>query len=96
MDKLQKLEMVLDTFMECARECDRTEGLSIVHFSTIPGNGNEKNSGLVCGTPHDIIMTLLKAMSRDQRIRNIVITAASAYKVFDKVMGDSIRDAKAE
>lgn len=94
MDNLEKLEMVIDTFQECAKNCDRTEGLSIIHFSCIPAGNAEKNHGIVAGTPGDLIVTLLKAMAKNDIIRRIVMTAAASYQTFDKVVGKEIRDSK--
>ena len=94
MDNLEKLEMVIETFQECARECEGKEGLSIIHFSCIPADKSDKNHGVVCGTPANLIVTVLKAMAKNDTIKRIIMTAAASYTMFDKIAGDQVRNSK--
>ena len=93
-ENLRNFDMVLDTMQECARKCGEVEGLSLIHFSCIPDNGTERNHGLVIGTPENLIITILKAMAKNDLVRRIVMTAAGSYSMFNKLAGDQIRNAK--
>ena len=86
--------MVLDTMHECAKECGETEGVTMIHFSCFPDDGSEKNHGLIMGTPENLVITVLKGMAKNPMIRDIIMTAAASYSMFNKIVGDEIRKAE--
>lgn len=87
---LKNLEVVINTLEDCARKCEN-DGLLMIHLSSIPSEDGDKNIGMVIGNPTDVIINLLKTMSKSEALCNLIMITAEAYKTFNGIEGFSMK-----
>lgn len=81
-----KITLLIDTLKETARECNSSEGITVICLNTIKDAKPNKTmyQGTVFGDPIELIYCLLEAMHDNPEFRAVVTTAASSFQLYER------------
>lgn len=81
-----KITLLIDTLKETVRECNSSEGITLICLNTIKDAKPDKTMyrGTIFGSPVELIYCLLEAMYDNPEFRAVVTTAASSFHLYER------------
>lgn len=91
MEEHRNISLVLDTLQDCLRRNSETPGedpIAMLVLGKIPMEDSCHQVAMVSGVPISLLLMLQERMHQQPLIRNLIFTAAAAFKLYERMFPD--------